>query len=77
MTASPVGDTLVGGGVAAFVSPLAVSGTALETLVWLAGISIAIVAALWSGRVLSRLEEIAFTLSEVARWVLGLFGLLG
>lgn len=64
-------------GVAALVRPLAVSGTALETLAWLAAITVATVAALWTGRTLSRPEGALFAGSEVVRWVLGLFGLVG
>jgi cation:H+ antiporter len=61
-------------GVAAVVRPLVVSATALETLGWLAGITLLMVAALWTGRVLSRLEGALFALSEVARWILGILG---
>jgi len=61
-------------GAAAVVRPLAVSATALETLVWLAGITLLMVAALWTERVLSRLEGALFATSEVARWILGILG---
>jgi cation:H+ antiporter len=64
-------------GVAAVIRPLAVSGTALETLVWLAGITLLMVAALWTKRELSRLEGALFTTSEIVRWILGIFGLVG
>ncbi|WP_276259748.1 calcium/sodium antiporter [Haloglomus litoreum] len=64
-------------GVAALLRPLVISGTALETLAWLAVISLVMVAALWTERVLSRLEGALFTASEVGRWILGIFGLLG
>jgi cation:H+ antiporter len=64
-------------GLAAVVRPLAVGGAALETLAWLAAVSAFIVAALWSGRVLSRLEGALFTASELCRWALGLLGILG
>lgn len=37
-------------GVCALIRPLVVSGTALETLAWLAAISALVVAALWTGR---------------------------
>jgi cation:H+ antiporter len=63
-------------GVAAVVRPLAVSGPALETLVWLAGISLLVVAALRTGRVLSRLEGALLVTSEIARWVLGVLGVI-
>jgi cation:H+ antiporter len=61
-------------GVAAVVQPLTVSATALETLAWLAGITLLVIAALWTGRVLSRVEGALFTTSEIARWVLGILG---
>jgi cation:H+ antiporter len=61
-------------GVAALVRPLAVSGTATTTLLWLALVSVAMVAALWTGRVLSRLEGALFAASEMVRWALGLLG---
>lgn len=64
-------------GVASVVRPLAVSGPTLETLAWLAGVSVAMVAALWTRRELSRVEGGLFAGSEVVRWVLGLLGLLG
>jgi cation:H+ antiporter len=61
-------------GVAAVVQPLTVSVTALETLAWLAGITLLMVGALWTGRVLSRVEGALFTSSEIVRWVLGILG---
>jgi cation:H+ antiporter len=61
-------------GLSAIVRPLAVSGTALETLAWLAVVSVLVVAALGTGRALSRLEGALFTASEVVRWLLGLLG---
>jgi cation:H+ antiporter len=64
-------------GVAAVIRPLVVSGLALETLAWLAGASLLMVAALWTKRELSRKEGALFATSEIVRWVLGLFGLFG
>ncbi|GAB3672962.1 calcium/sodium antiporter [Halopiger thermotolerans] len=64
-------------GVAAIIRPLVVSGTALGTLAWLVGIVLLMVTALWTGRVLSRLEGALFAASEGARWILGLLGLIG
>ncbi|MFC6736697.1 sodium:calcium antiporter, partial [Halolamina salina] len=43
-------------------------------LAWLAAVSLVMVAALWTGRELSRLEGGLFAGSEVVRWVLGLLG---
>ncbi|EMA04963.1 sodium:calcium antiporter [Haloferax denitrificans] len=59
-------------GVAAVARPLAVSASALGTLAWLVAVTLLIVAALWTGRVLSRLEGAFFATSEVTRWILGL-----
>ncbi|UIP00678.1 calcium/sodium antiporter [Halobaculum sp. CBA1158] len=64
-------------GIAALVRPLTVSPAALETLAWLAVVSLVMVAALWTGRVLSRSEGALFVGSEVARWTLGLLGRFG
>jgi cation:H+ antiporter len=64
-------------GLAALVRPLAVSPATLETLAWLAVVTVLLVAALWTGRVLSRTEGALFTASEVGRWVLGIFGVVG
>jgi cation:H+ antiporter len=64
-------------GISALIRPLVVSGTALETLAWLGGITVLMVAALWTGRVLSRLEGALFAASELGRWVLGILGIVG
>ncbi|MBC9987291.1 sodium:calcium antiporter [Haloferax sp. Atlit-47N] len=59
-------------GVAAVARPLAVSASALGTFAWLVAVTLLIVAALWTGRVLSRVEGAFFATSEVTRWILGL-----
>ncbi|MFA1611568.1 calcium/sodium antiporter [Halobellus rubicundus] len=64
-------------GVAAVIQPLIMNSSPVVTLGWLAGISLVMVTALWTGRVLSRLEGGLFAVSEVVRWVLGAVGLLG
>lgn len=64
-------------GAAAIVRPLVASPTAYQTLAWLAVVSVALVATLWTGRRLSRAEGGLLASSEVVRWVLGLFGLIG
>jgi cation:H+ antiporter len=64
-------------GIAAVVNPLVVSDTALVTLAWLAGIALLMVAALWTGRVLSRVEGALFAASEMVRWALGILGVGG
>lgn len=62
-------------GVGAIVRPLTVTGPALTTAAWLTVVVVATVAAMWSGRVLSRVEGGLLALSEAARWTLGLLGL--
>jgi cation:H+ antiporter len=64
-------------GIAALVRPLAVTGNALETVAWLGAVSVLVVAALWTGRVLSRLEGVLLAASEALRWALGLLGKIG
>jgi cation:H+ antiporter len=59
-------------GLGAALAPLSVGPDALETTAWLLVVSVLMVAALWSGRKLSRPEGGLFALSEVVRWVLGL-----
>ncbi|WP_440992248.1 sodium:calcium antiporter [Haloarchaeobius baliensis] len=61
-------------GIGALVRPLAVGSAALETFGWLLVVSAVMVAALWTGRVLSRLEGALFAASELVRWALGLLG---
>jgi cation:H+ antiporter len=64
-------------GVSALVRPLAVSGTALETLAWLAVVSVLMVAALWTKRQLSRIEGALFVGSELCRWALSILRVFG
>ncbi|WP_276301410.1 sodium:calcium antiporter [Halorussus lipolyticus] len=64
-------------GVGAVISPLSVSATALESMVWLTVLVVVMVVALWSGRKLSRPEGGLFALSELVRWTLGLLGIVG
>lgn len=61
-------------GMAALVQPLAVSATALPTLLWLGGITVVVIAALWTGRKLSRAEGGLLAASELVRWALQLLG---
>jgi cation:H+ antiporter len=44
---------------------------------WLLVVTVVMVAALWTGRQLSRPEGGLFACSELARWALGLLGILG
>jgi cation:H+ antiporter len=64
-------------GVAALLRPLGFGAVALETLAWLTAVTVVLVAALWTGRQLSRPEGALFAASEAVRWVLGLLGVLG
>ena len=64
-------------GLAAVIRPLAFAPTVLESVAWLVAVVLVMVAALWTGRRLSRWEGGLFAASEVGRWVLGLLGLVG
>jgi cation:H+ antiporter len=64
-------------GVAAALRPLSFGSVALESVAWLTVVSVVMVAALWTGRQLSRPEGALFAVSEVGRWVLGLLGVVG
>jgi cation:H+ antiporter len=64
-------------GIAALIRPLGVGGAAIETLLWLTVLTVLMVAALWSGRRLSRSEGALFVGSELVRWVLGLLRIFG
>jgi cation:H+ antiporter len=64
-------------GLAAAIRPLSVGGAALENVAWLTVVAVVMVAALWSGRQLSRPEGGLFAGSELVRWALGLLGVLG
>jgi cation:H+ antiporter len=64
-------------GLAAAIRPLSVGSAALENVAWLTVVAVVMVAALWSGRKLSRPEGGLFACSELARWALGLLGVLG
>jgi len=64
-------------GIAALISPLSVGPAAIETLLWLTVLTVLMVAALWSGRRLSRAEGVLFVCSELARWALGLLRIFG
>mgnify|MGYP000457018210 CR=1 FL=1 len=64
-------------GLVAVLRPLSVGDAAIESLLWLAVITVGMVGALWSGRRLSRPEGGLFALSEVVRWALGLLRIFG
>ena len=64
-------------GISALISPLAVGGAAIETLLWLTVLTVLMVVALWSGRRLSRTEGFLFVCSEVSRWTLGVLRIFG
>ena len=64
-------------GLGAVIRPLSVGGPVLGNVAWLLVVSVVMVAALWTGRQLSRPEGGLFAGSELARWALGLLGVLG
>ena len=59
-------------GLAALLTPLSVAPEALWSVGWLVAVTVAVVAALWSGRRLTRPEGIVLALSEALRWTLSL-----
>jgi cation:H+ antiporter len=61
-------------GLAAAIRPLALSGSVRPGVAWLFVVSAGLVAALWTGRRLSRAEGGLFVGSEAVRWVVGLLG---
>jgi cation:H+ antiporter len=64
-------------GLGAVIRPLSVGGPVLENVAWLLVVTVVMVAALWTGRQLSRPEGGLFAGSELVRWVLGILGILG
>jgi len=63
-------------GLGAVLRPLTVAGGAVGTVVWLTVLTVGMVAALWTGRKLSRPEGGLLVVSEALRWTLGLLGYL-
>ncbi|MFC7137103.1 sodium:calcium antiporter [Halobaculum litoreum] len=64
-------------GLASLVTTLTVGPEALWSVAWLVALTVVVVAALWSGRRLSRVEGVALALSEVVRWALNLLRVVG
>jgi cation:H+ antiporter len=64
-------------GLGAAIRPLSVGSSVFENVAWLLVVTVAMVAALWTGRQLSRPEGGLFAGSELVRWALGLLGILG
>ncbi|SFG11071.1 cation:H+ antiporter [Halopelagius inordinatus] len=64
-------------GLGALIRPLTVSATAVESTAWLVAVVVVVVAAMWSGRKVSRLEGVLLAVSEVVRWGLSLFDVFG
>jgi cation:H+ antiporter len=62
-------------GLAAAIRPLSLTAPVTATVAWLTVVSVVMVAALWTGRKLSRAEGGLFAASEVVRWAAGLLGL--
>ncbi|GAA0530798.1 calcium/sodium antiporter [Halorubrum ejinorense] len=64
-------------GVAVVLRPLTTSGAAAEAGLWLVVVTVLGVAAMWSGRRLSRGEGLLLVLSEITRWTLGILRIFG
>lgn len=64
-------------GLGALLRPMMVAPLVVEGMLWLAVLTVVTVAALWSGRRLSRAEGGVFVVSEVARWTLSLLRVFG
>lgn len=63
-------------GLAGLVNPVALAGGVHASLAWLVAVTVLMVVALRSDRLLSRVEGGLFVVSEAVRWVLGLLGIL-
>jgi cation:H+ antiporter len=61
-------------GLAAIVRPLSVVGTAVDTTLWLFGLTVVATAFFWSNEVLSRLEGGALVVLSAANWVVDFLG---
>ncbi len=61
-------------GIAAIVRPLSVVGTAVDTTLWLLGLTVVATAFFWSNEVLSRLEGGALVVISAANWVIDFLG---
>jgi len=55
-------------GVGAIIRPLSFGGVALESVAWLVVVTVVVVAALWTGRQLSRPEGALFAVSDGGVW---------
>jgi cation:H+ antiporter len=64
-------------GIGALLQPIAIAGTAVESLAWLTVLTVVMVGSLWSGRRLTRLEGGFFAVSEIVRWILSLLRIFG
>ena len=61
-------------GLAAIVRPLSVVATAVDTTLWLFGLTVVATAFFWSNEVLSRLEGGALVVLSAANWVVDFLG---
>ncbi|RLM94688.1 sodium:calcium antiporter [Halobellus sp. Atlit-38R] len=61
-------------GLAAIVRPLSVVGTAVDTTLWLFGLTVIATAFFWSNEALSRLEGGALVVLSAANWVVDFLG---
>lgn len=64
-------------GLASLLTPLTVGPAALWTVGWLVVLTLLVVAALWSGRELTRIEGVLLACSEAIRWALSLLRVVG
>lgn len=63
-------------GLTGLINPVALTGGVHTSLAWLVAVTVLMVVALRSDRLLSRVEGGLFVASEAVRWVLGLLGIL-
>lgn len=71
---SNVTNSLAALGVAGLVGPVSVGAAALPTVGWLVVLTVLVVLALATGRVLSRVEGGLLLASEAVRWTVGVLG---
>jgi len=61
-------------GVAAVIEPLAVTGDAVESMVWVVALILLVVGTLWTGRRLSRAEGVLLLAFAAVRWAIDVIG---
>ena len=63
-------------GVAATIEPLAVTGDAVESMVWVVALILLVVGTLWTGRRLSRAEGVLLLAFALLRWAVDVVGVV-